>query len=298
MNISYFNTFITVVETSSFSKAARALGLSQPAVSFQVQSLEKELGTALLERRGSGIRLTPAGDMVLVAAGRIVKTYEEMLMSINETRNIVTGQLVLVASTIPGEYIVPKLIGVFKRDYPQVDISLNISDSGHVIEQVTSRAADVGFIGALPAKLPRGLKTAVLAEDILVLAVPASHALAGKKSTPIKAVLDQPFIMRETGSGTRQTFEAALLKARLKPGDLSVFLELDSNQAVLSAVEAGLGLAVMSSWPALKEVKLGGIAALSISDLNLKRTLYAVYDGGRSDAPVRSAFLAVVSHTA
>lgn len=294
MNISYLNTFITVVEAGSFSAAARSLGLSQPAVSFQVQALEKELGAVLLERRGAGLALTAAGETVLVAAGRIVKNYEELVLSVNTARDMVTGRLVLEASTIPGEYIVPGLIGSFKEKYPQVDVTLNISDSVEVVRHVLSRGADVGFTGALPDKSVKGLETAVLSKDTLVLMVPASHALAGKKSTPIKAVLDQVFIMREPGSGSRKTFERALKVASLKPGDIKISMELDSNQAVISAVEANLGIAVLSSWPAMKAARLGAVSVLTVSDLNLKRDLYAIYDGGRPETPLRRAFLALL----
>lgn len=294
MNISYLNTFITVVEAGSFSAAARALGISQPAVSFQVQALEKELGAVLLERRGAGLALTAAGETMLIAAGRIVKNYEELVLSVNTARDKVTGHLVLEASTIPGEYIVPGLIGAFKERYPQVDVTLNISDSVEVVRQVFARAADVGFTGALPDKSVKGLETSVLAEDNLMLIVPVSHALAGKKSTPIKAVLDQTFVMREPGSGTRKTFERALKKAGLKAADIKVSMELDSNQAVVSAVEANLGIAVISSWPALKAAKLGAVAALTVSDLNMKRDLYAIYDSGRPETPLRRAFLSLL----
>lgn len=294
MNISYLNTFITVVEAGSFSAAARALGISQPAVSFQVQALEKELGAVLLERRGAGLALTAAGETMLIAAGRIVKNYEELVLSVNTARDKVTGHLVLEASTIPGEYIVPGLIGAFKERYPQVDVTLNISDSVEVVRHVFARAADVGFTGALPDKSVKGLETSVLAEDNLMLIVPFSHALAGKKSTPIKAVLDQTFVMREPGSGTRKTFERALKKAGLKASDIKVSMELDSNQAVVSAVEANLGIAVISSWPALKAAKLGSVAALVVSDLNMKRNLYAIYDSGRPETPLRRAFLSLL----
>jgi molybdate transport repressor ModE-like protein len=294
MNISYLNTFITVVEAGSFSAAARSLGISQPAVSFQVQALEKELGAALIERRGAGLALTAAGETMLIAAGRIVKNYEELVLSVNTARDKVTGHLVLEASTIPGEYIVPGLIGAFKEKYPLVDVTLNISDSVDVVRHVFSRAADVGFTGALPEKSVKGLESQVLAEDDLMLIVPASHTLAGKKSTPIKAVIGQTFVMREPGSGTRKTFEKALKKAGLKSGDIKVSMELDSNQAVISAVEANLGLAVISSWPAMKAAKLGGVTALKISDLNLKRDLFAIYDSGRPETPLRRAFLSLL----
>jgi DNA-binding transcriptional LysR family regulator len=294
MNISYLNTFITVIETGSFSAAARVLGLSQPAVSFQVQALEKEFGAVLLERRGAGLALTAAGELVLISAGRIVKNYEELVLSVNTARDMVTGRLVLEASTIPGEYIVPGLIGTFKEQYPQVDVTLNISDSREVVRRVHDRAADVGFTGALPDKSVKGIESTVLAEDALVLMVPAQHALAGKKSTPIKAVLGETFIMREPGSGTRKIFEQALKSAGLKPADIKISMELDSNQAVISAVEANLGVAVLSSWPAMKAAKLGAVAVLQVSDLDLKRDLYAVYDSGRPETPLRRAFLALL----
>ena len=294
MNISYLNTFITVVEKNSFSAAAKTLGLSQPAVSFQVQAIEKELGAPLLERRGAGLTLTPAGEETLVSAGRIIKTYQELLSFITEARETVTGRLVLEASTIPGEFLVPRFIAEFKKTYPQVEITLNISDSGQVIQRLSAHEADIGFIGALPAKLPKGMSSEPFAEDVLTLVIPASHALAGRKQVSIKSLFSQPFIMREKGSGTRATFVNALVKAGLKPSDLTVVLELDGNQAVLSAVEAGLGVAVISSWPASSAARSGGISIVRINNLDLTRNLYVVHDSSRLDNAARRAFLALV----
>lgn len=294
MNISYLNTFITVVEKDSFSTAAKALGLSQPAVSFQVQAIEKELGASLLERRGSGLILTPAGEAAFVSAGRILKTYEELLALIDAARDTVTGRLVLEASTIPGEFLVPRFIAEFKKTYPQVEIVLNISDSEQAIEKIAAHEADIGFVGALPARLPKRITAEPFAEDVLTLVVPASHALAGHKDVSIRSLFSQPFIMREKGSGTRATLEKALVSAGLRPTDLTVALELDGNQAVLSAVEAGLGVAVISVWPSASTARLGSVSLVKINDLDLTRNLYVVNDTGRRANAARRAFLALV----
>ena len=295
MNINYFKTFVTVVEEKSFSEAAKILKISQPAISFQIQSLEKHFGEALLDRSGAKIELTPAGKIFLDYAKKIVNLNQSLEDSIDQLRVAVRGELKLEASTIPGEYVVPKILGKFKQKYPLVEISLEISDTGKVIQKILDHRIDIGFIGALPPKKFKNIKATRFATDQLVLVLPKNHPFGTRKSVNIRDLLDQPFVLREEGSGTRETFETALNKKRLDLNDFNVVMELGSNQAILSAVEAGLGVSVLSAWAAEKAQKLEEVESVSISDLELKRDLYLIYDTGRPQSRPQKAFLEIAS---
>lgn len=297
MNISYFLTFIVVVEKGRFSEAAKALDLSQPAISFQIQALERHFGETLMERSGGKITLTPAGEIFLDYAKRIVAAYQELHGKIEKISADVTGRLVLEASTIPGEYILPRLIGEFMSRYPIVDVSLAITDSGQVVEHVLDRKVDIGFTGARPASESGRLVFSEFADDELVVVVPTGHPLGRRKSVTIREILHQPWLMREQGSGTRRTFAAALQRAGLSEKDLSIGMELGSNQAILGAVESNLGVSVLSRWAAERAAQVGAVNIVRVSDLDLKRRLYLVYDGERPLSRAQNAFLEIALAT-
>jgi DNA-binding transcriptional LysR family regulator len=291
MNINYFKTFVTVVEEGSFSEAARLLKLSQPAISFQIQALEKHFAEPLLDRTGARIEPTAAGKVFLRFARKIVSLNQDLEEAIDQLREAVRGQLTLEASTIPGEHVVPKILGKFIERFPQIDLSLEISDTGKVIERIAEHRVDIGFVGAQPPKRFKNLKVERFATDTLVLVLPRDHPLATKSKVSIRDILDQPFILREEGSGTRRTFEQALKQAELSLDDLKIAMALGSNQAILAAVEAGLGVSVLSKWAVEKAEKLETVKTASVSDLDLKRDLYLVYNVGRPLSRAQQAFL-------
>jgi DNA-binding transcriptional LysR family regulator len=286
MNISYFDTFLAILEHGSFSAAAKALNISQPAVSFQIQALERDLGATLLSRTGQKIELTSEGEKILVYARSMKALVSEMQTDLESMRSTITGPLVLSASTIPGEYLAPPLMAAFKAKYPQAKLLLSINDSEKTIELVESGSADIGFVGSLPKKKPKNIKTVVIATDKLVAVFPAGHALARKKTVSIASLVGEPIVVREHGSGTRQYFENALRTNDLGLADFNVVMELGSNQAVLSAVEAGLGFAVLS------EMTVGRFTpSAAISDLALSRPLYLVYDETKTKSKAALAFV-------
>lgn len=291
MNINYFKTFVTVVEEGSFSEAAKLLKLSQPAISFQIQALEKHFAESLLDRTGARIEPTPAGKVFLRFARKIVSLNQELEEAIDQLRETARGELTLEASTIPGEYVVPKILGKFRERFPQIELSLEISDTGKVIERIAEHRVDIGFVGDQPPKRFKNLKVESFATDTLVLVLPKDHPLSTKDKVNIRDILDQPFILREEGSGTRRTFEKALKKAELSLDDLNVTMELGSNQAIIAAVEASLGVSVLSKWAVEKAEKLGTVRTAPIIDLDLKRDLYLVYNAGRPLSRPQQAFL-------
>lgn len=290
MNVNYFETFVTVVEKGSFSEAARTLKMSQPAISFQIQALEKHFGEPLLDRSGGRVRLTAAGKVLLEHARKMVALNARLERAIDQLRTGLRGELTIEASTIPGEYIVPPIIGRFKAMYPRVKVTLNIGDTSRTIDAVSRHTADLGFVGAPPPARLKHIKAVPVASDKLVLLTPKDHPWGTRRSVSVQELLDQPLVLREKGSGTRETFEKALKKNRLTLADLSVVMELGSNQAVLSAVEAGLGVSVLSRYAAHQAARLGMVRVLEATGLSLERALYLIYDADRPESRIQAVF--------
>ncbi|MDI6891733.1 MAG: selenium metabolism-associated LysR family transcriptional regulator [Actinomycetota bacterium] len=278
MNLSYFKTFLTVVEKKSFSGAAKALNLSQPAISFQIQTIEKEYGEILLDRSGSKIVPTEAGKIFSYFAKEILRANDMLGESLDEFRGIVRGRLKIGASTIPGEYVLPRLLGKFKQKFPEVQPTLEISDTKEIIEKLGAHEIDIGFVGAHPKK--GTLKVERFAADELILILPPDHSLKSRKRLGFQEIIKEPFILREIGSGTRKTLEGALNGQGLSLEDLNVTMELGSTQAILTAVEGGLGISILSRWAAKKALKLKTVRTVPL-ETSISRDLYLIYDERR-----------------
>ena len=279
MNINYFKTFITVVEKGSFSDTAKALSLSQPAISFQIQSVEKEYGQTLLDRSGAKVQLTEAGKIFFNYAKQILKLNRALSEAIDELQGVVRGHLALGASTIPGEYIVPKILGQFIKEFPNVEPALEISDTAVILNKIEEHEIDIGFIGASPE--PNNLQIEKFVTDHLILILPPNHQLSAKGSVAIEEILKEPFILREVGSGTRKTIEETLQKHGLSLGSLNEVMDLGSTQAVLTAVEASLGISILSKCAAEKALALGTLKTMPFSNIDFSRDLYLVFDKRR-----------------
>ncbi len=279
MNINYFKTFITVVEKASFSEAAKVLSLSQPAISFQIQSIEKEYGQTLLDRSGLRVQLTEAGKIFFNYAKQILKLDRALSESIDELQGVVRGRLVLGASTIPGEYLVPKILGKFIKEFPDVETELEIGDTAEILEKIKEHEIDIGFVGALPK--PNNLQIEEFVTDDLILILPPNHPLASQEKVTIEEVLGEPFVLREKGSGTRKTIEETLEREGMSPQSLNEVIDLGSTQAVLSGVEAGLGISIVSKYAAKKALILGTMKTVPFSNIEFYRNLYLVFDKGR-----------------
>ncbi len=279
MNISHVRTFVTVVEHKSFSNAARVLGVSQPAVTMQIQALESDLGATLLERRYRRVELTEAGRVLLPYARKLLTEVDEARYAIESMAGRVSGRLGLAASTTPGQYVLPRLLGDFLQVHPEVGVSLAVMDTAQVIDAVERGDADLGMAGAeVPGA--RVVAEECGSDDVLMIAPPTDkHAASGSRLT-IQDVAERPFIMRERGSGTRTVMEATFSSAGVNAGDLQVVMELGSSEAVVSAVEGGMGLGVVSRWVAEKALTLGTVVELPVLDFPVKRPLYLVSPRG------------------
>ncbi len=288
MNFDYLRTFLTVAEKKSFSKAAEKLKLSQPAISFQIKALEKKYGQPLIDRSTQYLSLTLAGEILLTKAKKILEIEEELEAEISSLSKEIKGQLIIGASTIPGEYILPSLVSIFKKRHPKVKILIEIGDSLEIIKKLLEQEIDLGFVGTTFPNPQISFKEFL--PDELVLITPPKHPLTRKKSVSLEEAIKFPFLIREAGSGTLKTFEQALKKQGLSLKDLNVVIELGSTQAILTAVEAGLGLSVVSRWAA-RTAALSNLIAVVPLKKAIKRDIFLVFRTKTSLNQAQKAFI-------
>jgi DNA-binding transcriptional LysR family regulator len=284
--------FLKVAELGSFSRAADALFLTQPTVSEHVRALEDELGVQLLDRLGRGTTPTKAGTLLLGYARRLLALSREARQAIEQFQGRVSGELVLGGSNIPGEYVLPAMIGAFRAKYPDVSISLRIGASRDVQEWVEHGHVEIGVVGAVPSS--RTLESRPLMADDLVLAVPPEHPWVARKTVSIDDVKREPLILRERGSGSRETFENALKEAGTDLGAFHVVGEIASTQAVKQAVRAGLGISFVSKLAVDDECRARLLACVKVRDLNVTRAFHVITHRDRSRSPLAQAFLTFV----
>lgn len=275
MDISHIRTLLEIVKRGSFSEAASALNISQPAVSLHVQRLERELGARLLDRGGPRVRLTPHGEAFVRHAERIAVADTEMREDIARLAHDLTGALRLAASTIPGEFLLPSLLADFTALHPNVTASLNVSDTEVVISELESGTCDVGFTGA--ASRRSTLTQEPIYKDTLVLVVPANHPFANRTSVSIGELAGQRLIARESGSGTMASIQRILADSGIDARQWTPNVVLGSTQAVINGVEAGLGVSFVSALAARHGTQAGTIITVPLNRVTLERDLFMVY---------------------
>jgi DNA-binding transcriptional LysR family regulator len=285
--------FYTVAKQLSFTKAADILYMTQPAVTFQVKQLEEHFNTRLFERSHGRISLTPTGDLVLGYAERILALTGEMEARVGELTGQVTGPLMIGASTTIAEYQLPRILGEFKHRFPQVQARLTVANSETVASKVAEHSLDVGLIEAPSHNA--NLTTVACCEDELVMICTPSHALALKPSVSAKDIAEQPYVSREHGSGTREVIDAFFRDNGVNPDDLHIEMELGSREAIKGAVEAGLGIAIMSASTVVKEIQLGTLVAVPLNPL-LTRQLSMVYAPEKFRSKLLDAFISFVEN--
>ncbi len=281
--------FHTVARMGSFTKAAKELGISQPAVSIQVRELERTMSTTLLSRTRNGVLLTDTGETVYRYTGRIFSLADEMQYAIQDITGLRAGKLTIGSSSTPGEYILPIVIGEFRKRYPDVDVSLSIANTQRIIDRVLNRDLDIGMAGA-PVSI-KGVASFPYVDDEVVLVASASHPLGLSRSVSLKDVASEPFIMRESGSATRRAAEKALAKSG---SNIKVAMELASNEAVKRAASAGLGIGVVSKYAIGPDVAAGLLRALRVDGWACRRKLTVFYRDDTHITAAQSAFLTVL----
>lgn len=288
----HLETFARAAELSSFTAAARELGVTQAAVSQRIASLEADLGVALFRREGGRASLTDAGRKLHPYARRIIDLSREARQELTGRTEQLAGELSLAASSVPGEHLLPGLLETFRQRHPNVRVAATVADSDAVLAQVERGQAHLGLVGK------RGdsphLEHRCFACDTLALVVPAGHPLARRKSVPLSALPELPLILREAGSGSRWCLERALEAAGHSAGELRVALELGSNEAIKEAVLRGIGVAILSTHAVAREVASGLLAALPVAGLALEREVFAIRDRRRALPGPAEAFLALL----
>jgi DNA-binding transcriptional LysR family regulator len=281
--------FCEVVDRKSFSQAAERLGVTQPAVSLQVRSLEKRLGIKLLDRSGRRVEPTEAGLRLYRAAQRMLSVEEQLLAEMTDSDlGELRGDLVLGASTGPGGTVVPVLLGEFQRQHPQLNVALSVSDTNHVIELVAERELELGVVGAAPRH--RGVVFEPFFRDEVVLVVPPDHPFAGKRVS-LDDLRGEPLILMQEGAGVRQVIEEELRHAGLRLRDLDVRLELGLQESVKSAVAAGFGVTFISRYGVEAELAAGTLASARVKGLEPAREISLVRPAGRSPTRPAEAFV-------
>jgi DNA-binding transcriptional LysR family regulator len=262
--------FRAVAEQRSFRKAADELYLTQPAVSLQIKALEEDLGVQLFDRAGAHIALTAAGSVLLDYAQQVHSLLDQAEDSIAALAGEHAGQLALGASTTIAQYVLPRLLGEFTREHPRVLPTLVSGNTEHIVAAVESHRIALGFIEG-PAQ-SRDVATSPFLIDELVLIVPAAHEWAERASIPAADLASAPLLVRERGSGTRRVLELALERHGLRRKSLRIVMELDSTEAIKSAVEAGLGVGFISRWAIAKDARLGSaFKIVEVEGLRVRR---------------------------
>src|ERR1700734_1539440 len=267
--------FRAVAEQRSFRKAAEELYLTQPAVSLQIKALEEDLGAQLFDRSGAEVRLTAAGEVLLEQAGQSHELLDQAEHEIAAMGGEQAGRLTLGASTTIAQYVLPHLLGEFRVKHPRVHPTLMSGNTEHIVDAVKEQKIALVFIEGPPRT--RDVRTEPFLRDELLLIVPAAHEWAEQAIISASEIAAAPLLMRERGSGTRGIVEMALEQHGIKRKSLQVVMELDSTEAIKSAVEAGLGVGFVSRWAIAKDLRLGrNFKIVEIKGLRMHRDFLIV----------------------
>ncbi len=271
LNLHLLRIFVTVASTQSFSQAAKQLYISQPAVSRGVQELEHQLHQILIDRSMSTFTLTEAGRLLYQHGLHIFAAERAAETALEELHGLVRGQLALGASQTIGTYLLPPLLSQFHKGYPGVRLMVDILNTHQIVERLISAPLDLAFVEG-PVDLPNLIITPWRVDTLVTIAAP-DHHLVERQPLELKDILDEPFIMREVGSGTRENIERALRTRGLK---LNTAMELGGTSAIKEAVAAGLGISIVSEATIKLERAVGTLMVLDVADFVLTRTMSKV----------------------
>ena len=286
MNIAELEALKAVAETGSFTRAADRLGMSQPGLSRQIQRLERQLGTRLLERRGTGAILTDAGRESMQFATRTISDFEALVSRFGPDPSALSGVIRIVASSTPVEYLVPSLIAEFTKEHIGISVEVLVADSAQVARTLGDRQADFGLSGMPSTAI--GYSAVPMSQDEVVLAVSSEHSFADQRSITIDQLKDENIIEREGGSGTWQTVVQSLSAAGIELPEHRVSMTLGSTQAVVAAVDQNLGVGFVTKHAVENRTR---IHALRIEGLSLERDLNLIYESARVRGRHTQAFI-------
>ncbi len=280
--------FHAVAKQLSFTKAAEVLFMTQPAVTFQIKQLEEHFNSRLFDRGHGKIQLTPAGEVVLQYAERILGLSAELDTRIKELNGRVSGPLLVGASLTVAEFLLPRVLGEFKAKFPEVQSRLTVANSETIELRVAEHALDIGLIEG-PGQT-NGLVVEACCEDELQVVVAPGHALAELAEVTPAQLVDHAYVSREAGSGTREFADLYFKSAKIDPAGLNVVMELGSPEAIKGVVETGVGFAIMSRIAVDKEHRLGLLRTIPLKP-RLRRTMSIVYPRERFRSRLANSFI-------
>ncbi len=282
--------FSKVVELGSFSKAADAVFLAQASVSERVATLEKLVGTKLLDRLGRQVVPTKAGELLYKHAILLIDMKRTASLEMQDFLGLKSGEIHIGGSTIPGEYILPGVLKRFREKYPFMSVRLTIADSREIENHVLEGNLELGIVGSKSTH--RSIIRNELWEDELVLAVPAQHRWAKKREVTIQEISKETFILRETGSGTLKIMDDYLRASGLKGiQSLEISARLGTSTAIKEGIKHGLGVSILSARAINTELKTGMIKALKINGVSMSRKFYLIRDRRRTTSPLCQAMI-------
>lgn len=277
--------FEVVARNLSYTRAAEELHLTQPTVSIQLKQLTDIVGLTLLEQVGKRIFLTDTGHELLKLCHNIFQGIEGFEMLTSNMKGVKAGKL-RIAAISTSKYFVPRLLGPFYAQFPGIEISLKVTNRERLLQRLSNNEDDLYILGQPPEHMD--IKLEPFLENPLVVLAPHNHPLAGHKNISAARIIEEPFLIRESGSGTRLATEKFFKKQQLS---INVRMELGSNEAIKQAVAGGLGIAVLSAHTLALEKNTDELTVLDVEGFPLKRNWYVAYPTGKQLSIVASTFL-------
>ena len=274
----------------SFSKAGRLVGLTQPSVSGSIQALEKGLGVKLLDRNGREASLTRPGEVLFSYAKQILMLRKDAIRQIQSLADLKKGFLVIGASSIPGEYILPHMIQSFYQSCPGIFCMLKVSDSQKVLQSLLDHDIEIGFVGTRINQNQPDILYDPLIEDKMVVCCSSKHPWAERKMIHIDELASQPFLQREEGSGTRREIEKQLSQAGFDLKKLQIVAEMGSTEAIKQGIKSGYGISILSAISIEDLEKAGRVKSLSVQDVPLVRHFFIAELKNREHSPAHNKF--------
>lgn len=280
-----------IAAEGSFKRAADSLYVSQPAVSLQVQNLERQLDVPLFDRGGRRAQLTEAGHLLLSYGEKILTLCQETCRAIEDLQNLQGGTLIVGASQTTGTYLLPRMIGAFRQRYPDVAVQLHVHSTRRTSWSVANGQIDLAIVGGeVPPELQESLEIVAYAEDELALILPISHPFAKFDTIQKEDLYKLQFITLDSQSTIRKVIDQVLSRCAIDTRRLKIEMELNSIEAIKNAVQAGLGAAFVSISAIEKELQMGAIHRAEIDEVVVKRMLSVIYNPNRYRSKAAEAF--------
>jgi LysR family transcriptional regulator, low CO2-responsive transcriptional regulator len=280
-----FEVFEAIARLGSFTRAAEELHLTQPTVSMQIKKLTDTVGLPLFEQLGKRIHLTDAGHSLLATCREISEHLSRFEMTVSDMKGMKKGRLRLAVVTT-AKYFAPRLLGPFCQQYPGVDVALKVTNRERVLERLLENQDDLYIIGQPPDDLD--IEFEPFMENPLVVLAPINHPLVKKKRIALARLAQEPFLMREPGSGTRMAAERLFAKYDMR---VNIRMELGSNEAIKQAIVGGLGVSVLSRHTLALDAASGPLAILDVEHFPIKRHWYVARPKGKQLSIVAQTFL-------